>query len=49
MCNDQILDQIRAGKARWLRGDIEEFGRTGMQFNHREQVFLPVDPVRECW
>lgn len=37
MCNDQILDQIRAGKARWLRGDIEEFGRTGMQFNHREQ------------
>lgn len=37
MCNDQILTQIRAGKASWLRGDIESFETDGIVFNHRDR------------
>lgn len=36
MCNDQILAEIRAGRARWLRGDILDFDRDGIHFNERQ-------------
>lgn len=35
MVNSEIFDQIRAGKASWLRGDIEEVREDGIFFNHR--------------
>lgn len=37
MVNSDILEQIRRGKAEWLRGDIEEVEKDGVQFNHRAQ------------
>lgn len=35
MCNDQILDQIRTGRCRWLKSDILAATATGMSINHR--------------
>ena len=35
MVNSEIFHQIRAGKAQWLRGDIEEVHENGIYFNHR--------------
>jgi uncharacterized NAD(P)/FAD-binding protein YdhS len=35
MVNSEIFNQIRAGKAAWLRGDIEEVREDGIFFNHR--------------
>ena len=35
MVNSEIFDQIRAGKAEWLRGDIDEVQQKGIVFNHR--------------
>lgn len=35
MVNSEIFKQIRAGKASWLRGDIEEVRENGIFFNHR--------------
>jgi hypothetical protein len=35
MVNSQLFDQIRAGKARWLRGDIVSVEKDGILFNHR--------------
>lgn len=37
MVNSEIFDQIRAGKASWLRGDIRKVQRDGILFNHRSQ------------
>lgn len=37
MCNDQILSEIRAGKAHWQRGDILGFEEDGINFNLRQQ------------
>lgn len=37
MVNSEIFNQIRAGKASWLRGDIEEVREKGIYFNHRAQ------------
>lgn len=37
MVNSEIFDQIRAGKAKWLRGDIDEVREDGIWFNHRAQ------------
>lgn len=37
MCNDEVLDQIREGKAQWLRGDIKTIEEGGIKFNHRQQ------------
>ena len=37
MVNSQLFDQIRAGKARWLRGDILSLEKDGILFNHRAQ------------
>jgi hypothetical protein len=35
MVNSELFDQIRAGKARWLRGDIVSVEEDGILFNHR--------------
>lgn len=35
MVNSQIFDEIRKGKAQWLRGDIDKIEETGILFNHR--------------
>lgn len=35
MVNSEIFEQIRAGKASWLRGDIEQVEENGILFNHR--------------
>lgn len=37
MVNNDVLEQIRAGKAEWLRGDIVQVERGGIRFNHRAQ------------
>lgn len=37
MVNSRILDLVRTGKAKWLRGDIQGFEETGIRFNHRSQ------------
>ncbi|PGG96005.1 hypothetical protein AJ79_09772 [Helicocarpus griseus UAMH5409] len=37
MVNSELFDQIRAGKARWLRGDIICVENEGIRFNHRSQ------------
>ncbi|KAL1852241.1 hypothetical protein Plec18167_006054 [Paecilomyces lecythidis] len=33
--NNDILEQVRKGKLKWLRGDIKEFAESGIIFNHR--------------
>lgn len=47
MCNDQLLTQIRAGKASWLRGDIESFESDGIVFNHRDRGVPSGGPGRK--
>ncbi|KAL9106886.1 MAG: hypothetical protein Q9227_008134 [Pyrenula ochraceoflavens] len=37
MVNTDILEQIRAGRASWLRGDIISVEAKGIMFNHRAQ------------
>lgn len=37
MVNSALLDQVRSGRASWLRGDIEHFTETGILFKHRAQ------------
>lgn len=37
MVNNDVLEQIRSGKASWLRGDIKRFEEKGIVFNHRSQ------------
>lgn len=37
MVNSEIFHQIRQGKAKWLRGDIEEVQEDGILFNKRAQ------------
>nr|POE85121.1 baeyer-villiger monooxygenase [Quercus suber] len=37
MVNNDVLEQIRDGKAEWLRGDIVRFTKDGILFNHRSQ------------
>jgi hypothetical protein len=44
MCNNQILSQIRAGKAHWLRGDIDTFEPTGIRFTQRHKGVPPGGP-----
>jgi len=36
MCNDQILEQIRRGKCRWLKSDIVKATKTGLIVSHRK-------------
>jgi hypothetical protein len=37
MVNDDVLELVRSGKAKWLRGDILSFTPEGIKFNHRSQ------------
>lgn len=37
MVNSEIFNQVRQGKAQWLRGDIEQVEENGIYFNHRQQ------------
>ena len=37
MVNNEIFDQIRQGKAEWLRGDIDKIDENGILFNHRSK------------
>ncbi|KAJ5884656.1 hypothetical protein N7495_009166 [Penicillium taxi] len=37
MANSELFEQIRAGKAHWLRGDIVSVEDHGVIFNHRAQ------------
>ncbi|KAK4554338.1 hypothetical protein LTR86_008546 [Recurvomyces mirabilis] len=47
MVNNDVLEQIRSGKASWLRGDIQKFTPTGILFNHRSQGVPKNGPGRE--
>ncbi|KAF2213087.1 hypothetical protein CERZMDRAFT_39799 [Cercospora zeae-maydis SCOH1-5] len=47
MVNNDVLEQIRSGKASWLRGDIKNFEENGIKFNHRSQGVPKNGPGRE--
>ena len=47
MVNDDVLDLVRSGKAKWLRGDIIGFAETGVRFNHRAHGVPKGGPGRE--
>lgn len=47
MVNSRILDLVRSGKAKWLRGDIQGFEENGIRFNHRAQGVAKGGPGRE--
>ncbi|KAF2083251.1 FAD/NAD(P)-binding domain-containing protein [Saccharata proteae CBS 121410] len=47
MVNNDVLDQVRSGKAEWYRGDIIGFEEKGIQFNHRGQGVPKGGPGRE--
>ncbi|KAK3711976.1 hypothetical protein LTR37_009288 [Vermiconidia calcicola] len=49
MVNNDVLDQIRSGRASWLRGDIKRFSDDGkgIIFNHRAQGVPKGGPGRE--
>ncbi|KAK4959160.1 hypothetical protein LTR10_003959 [Elasticomyces elasticus] len=47
MVNNDVLEQIRSGNAKWLRGDIVRFEPTGIVFKHRAQGVPKNGPGRE--
>ncbi|KAJ5707643.1 hypothetical protein N7488_007444 [Penicillium malachiteum] len=47
MANSELFDQIRAGKARWLRGDVVSLEENGVLFNHRGQGVPKGGPGKE--
>lgn len=47
MANSELFDQIREGKARWLRGDIVSVAEDGIMFNHRSKGVPKGGPGRE--
>ncbi|KAJ5662615.1 uncharacterized protein N7477_010231 [Penicillium maclennaniae] len=47
IANSQLFDQIREGKAHWLRGDIVSVEENGVRFNHRAQGVPKGGPGRE--
>lgn len=47
MVNDEVLDLVRSGKAKWLRGDVIGFTEDGIRFNHRCQGVPKGGPGRE--
>ncbi|MCJ1313832.1 hypothetical protein MMC25_007512 [Agyrium rufum] len=47
MVNSDVLDQVRQGKAEWLRGDIQRFTEKGIMFNHRDRGVPKGGPGRE--
>lgn len=47
MANSELFDQIRAGKANWLRGDIVSCEEKGIVFNHRDKGVPKGGPGKE--
>ena len=47
MANSELFDQIREGKARWIRGDIVTVEEEGILFNHRSKGVPKGGPGRE--
>jgi len=47
MVNNDVLEQIRNGKAEWLRGDIKGYTEKGIRFNHRSSGVPKGGPGRE--
>ncbi|KAJ5779877.1 hypothetical protein N7457_007597 [Penicillium paradoxum] len=47
MANDELFNQIRQGKAHWLRGDIVSVEEKGVVFNHRSKGVPKGGPGRE--
>ncbi|KAL2817498.1 hypothetical protein BDW59DRAFT_152559 [Aspergillus cavernicola] len=47
MANSELFDQIREGKARWLRGDILSVKEDGILFNSRSKGVPTGGPGRE--
>lgn len=47
MANSELFDQIRAGKASWLRGDIVSCEEKGIVFNHRDKGVPKGGPGKE--
>ncbi|KAK0264187.1 hypothetical protein B0A54_17881 [Friedmanniomyces endolithicus] len=47
MVNNDILQQVRSGKAQWLRGDVVRFEPTGIVFKHRAPGVPKNGPGRE--
>jgi hypothetical protein len=48
MVNSELFNQIRAGKARWLRGDIVSVEENGIMFNHRAKGVPKGGPGHEA-
>ncbi|KAJ9239447.1 hypothetical protein DTO271D3_5826 [Paecilomyces variotii] len=48
MANNDLFEQIRKGKARWLRGDIVSLEEDGVLFNHREKGVPKDGPGHEA-
>ncbi|DAA74773.1 hypothetical protein H112_08955 [Trichophyton rubrum D6] len=49
MVNSDLFELIRAGKARWLRGDILSVEEDGISFNHRAQGVPKSGPGHEIF
>ncbi|KAL4880620.1 hypothetical protein BJY04DRAFT_219090 [Aspergillus karnatakaensis] len=47
MANSELFDQIREGKARWLRGDVVSVKEEGILFNFRSKGVPKSGPGRE--
>ena len=47
MVNNDVLEQVRSGKVKWLRGDIVEFEEHGIRFNHRAKNVPKGGPGKE--
>src|ERR1700753_1899579 len=47
MVNDEVLELVRSGKARWLRGDIKRFEENGISFNRRSRGVPKNGPGKE--
>ncbi|KAJ5606637.1 hypothetical protein N7510_009418 [Penicillium lagena] len=47
MANSELFDQIREGKAHWLRGDIVSVEKDGILFNHRSKGVPKGGPGQE--
>lgn len=47
MVNNDVFEQIRSGRAEWLRGDTLHFTETGIMFKHRSQGVPKGGPGRQ--
>lgn len=49
MVNDKVLEQIRSGEAKWLRGDIKHIAWDGIVYNLRESGVPQGGPGKETF